>query len=81
MMDDSESNERSDPGSLGSGSLAEREQLSEGRPDEEPAEAPVAAGAVESGHVVEESPPTDGKPPIEAEGGAALHAGRAGREG
>ena len=63
MIDDGESNELRDPGSLASDSLAEREQLSEGRPDEEPAEAPVAAGAVESGHVVEESPPTDGTPP------------------
>ncbi len=49
MTDDGESNEWRDPGSLASDSLAEREQLSEGRPDEEPAEAPVAAGAVESG--------------------------------
>ena len=63
MMDDGESNEWPDPGSPASDSLAEREQLSEGRPDEEPAEAPVAAGAVESGQVGEESPPTDGKSP------------------
>ena len=63
MMDDIESNEWPDPGSPASDSLAEREQLSEGRPDEEPAEAPVAAGAVESGQVGEESPPADGKPP------------------
>ena len=63
MMDDSESNERRDPGSLASDSVAERGQLSEGRPDEEPAEAPVAVGAVEVGHKVEESPPTDRTPP------------------
>ena len=43
--------------------MAERDQLSVGRPDEEPAEAPVAADAVESGQVVEESPPTDVTPP------------------
>ena len=63
MMDDSESNEWRDPGSPASDSVAEREQLSEDRPDEEPAEAPVAAGAVKSGQVGEESSPTDGKSP------------------
>ena len=63
MMDDIESNEWPDPGSPASDSLAERQQLSEDRPDEEPAEAPVAGGAVKSGQVAEESPPADGKSP------------------
>ena len=63
MMDDIESNEWPDPGSPASDSLAERQQLSEDRPDEEPAEAPVAGGAVKSGQVGEDSPPADGKSP------------------
>ena len=55
MIDDGESNEWRDPDPVANDSMAEREQLSAGRPDEEPAEMPVAAGAVESGHVEVES--------------------------
>jgi uncharacterized protein (DUF2252 family) len=66
-MDTSEDNERHDPGLVTSGFLHEREQLTEGRPDPEPAEEPVvaaaeepvAAAAVESEHV--DSPVNGGK--------------------
>ena len=63
MIDDGESNEWRDPDPVANDSMAEREQLSAGRPDEEPAEMPVAAGAVESGHVEVESRPTDAATP------------------